>query len=45
MNIYNSNNISNREFGYIGPITGYGVYKLEKEENINAYEILFFCGL
>ena len=45
MNIYNSNNISNREFGYIGPITGYGVYKLEKEENINAYESLFFYGL
>jgi hypothetical protein len=45
VNIYNSNNISNREFGYIGPITGYGVYKLEKEENINAYESLFFYGL
>jgi len=45
MNIYNSNNISNREFGSIGPITGYGEYKLEKEENINTHESLFFCGL
>ena len=45
MNIYNSNNISNREFGSIGPITGYGEYQLEKEENINTHESLFFCGL
>ena len=45
VNIYNSNNISNREFGSIGPITGYGEYKLEKEENINTHESLFFCGL
>ena len=45
INIYNSNNISNREFGSIGPITGYGEYKLEKEENINTHESLFFCGL
>lgn len=45
VNVYNSNNISNREFGSIGPITGYGEYKLEKEENINTHESLFFCGL
>ena len=45
VNIYNNNNISNREFGSIGPITGYGEYKLEKEENINTHESLFFCGL
>ena len=39
------NNIEsiNEEYGSIGPITGYGEYKLEKEENVNKN--FFFCGL
>ena len=48
---YNSNNIENLEnnldmendYGSIGPISGYGEYKLEKEENVN--KSFFFCGL
>ena len=43
--IYNSNNIATRNYGSIGPISGYGEYKLEKEENINSHESIFFCGL
>ena len=31
------------EYGSIGPLSGYGEYKLEKEENINKN--FFFCGL
>ncbi len=53
--IDNSNNFRNRKFkkktnidisddyGSIGPISGYGEYKLEKEENVN--KSFFFCGL
>ena len=41
MNI-NPNN--NREYSSLGPITGYGEYKLEKEENIHSTGS-FFCGL
>ena len=37
MNINTNNN--NREYSSLGPITGYGEYKLEKEENIS---ILFY---
>ena len=29
----------------LGPIIGYGEYKLEKEENINSNGNIFFCGL
>ena len=36
------NNID-EEYGSIGPISGYGEYKLEKEENVN--KSFFFCGL
>ena len=39
----NTNN-NNREFSSLGPITGYGEYKLEKEENIHTTGS-FFCGL
>ena len=40
-----SNNIEkiNDDYGSIGPISGYGEYKLEKEENVN--KSFFFCGL
>ena len=53
--IDNNNNFRNRKFkkktnidisddyGSIGPISGYGEYKLEKEENVN--KSFFFCGL
>ena len=53
--IDNSKNFRNRKFkkktnidisddyGSIGPISGYGEYKLEKEENVN--KSFFFCGL
>ena len=44
-NIKNSSNTINREFGSIGPISGYGEYKLEKEENIHSNGSIFFCGL
>ena len=42
------NNIDNNlelenDYGSIGPISGYGEYKLEKEENVN--KSFFFCGL
>ena len=40
----NNNNNNNREYNAIGPITGYGEYKLEKEENIHTTGS-FFCGL
>ena len=43
MNI-NTNNNNNREYSSLGPITGYGEYKLEKEENIHSTGS-FFCGL
>ena len=42
MNINPNNN--NREYSSLGPITGYGEYKLEKEENIHSTGS-FFCGL
>ena len=42
MNINTNNN--NREYSSLGPITGYGEYKLEKEENIHSTGS-FFCGL
>lgn len=35
----------NREYGSIGPISGCGEYKLEKEENIHSNGSIFFCGL
>ena len=39
-----NNNVDiSEEYGSIGPISGYGEYKLEKEENINKN--FFFCGL
>ena len=44
-NINNNSSIINREFGSIGPISGYGEYKLEKEENIHSNGSIFFCGL
>ena len=40
-----NNSSLNREYDSIGPITGYGEYKLEKEENINSNGSIFFCGL
>ena len=40
----NNNNNNNREYSSLGPITGYGEYKLEKEENIHSTGS-FFCGL
>ena len=43
INISNENN--NREYGSIGPISGCGEYKLEKEENIHSNGSIFFCGL
>jgi hypothetical protein len=39
----NSNNIK-KDYGNIGPITGYGEYQLEKEENIHTTGSIF-CGL
>ena len=44
-NLNNNTSIINREFGSIGPISGYGEYKLEKEENIHSNGSIFFCGL
>ena len=44
-NINNNSSTINREFGSIGPISGYGEYKLEKEENIHSNGSIFFCGL
>lgn len=38
-------NIQKREFGSIGHLSGFGEYKLEKEENINTSDSIFFCGL
>ena len=35
----------NNNYGSLGPITGYGEYKLEKEENINSNGNVFLCGL
>ena len=40
----NNNNTIHREYS-IGPISGYGEYKLEKEENIHSNGSIFFCGL
>ena len=49
-NFINNKNIRNNsiidlndEYGSIGPISGFGEYKLEKEENVNKN--FFFCGL
>jgi hypothetical protein len=39
----NSNINVNDDYCSIGPISGYGEYKLEKEENVN--KSFFFCGL
>ena len=36
-------NVDEEEYGSLGPISGYGEYKLEKEENVN--KSFFFCGL
>ena len=33
----------NEDYSSIGPLSGYGDYKLEKEENVN--KSFFFCGL
>ena len=44
-NLNNNTSMINREFGSIGPISGYGEYKLEKEENIHSNGSIFFCGL
>ena len=44
-NIDNDDNGEVREFGTIGRFSGFGEYKLEKEENINTSESIFFCGL
>ena len=41
-NIRNNNNI--REYTSLGPITGFGEYKLEQEENIHTTGSIF-CGL
>ena len=35
----------NKKYGSLGPISGYGEYKLEKEENIHSNGNIFFCGL
>ena len=35
----------NRKYGSLGPISGYGDYKLEKEENIHSNGNVFLCGL
>jgi hypothetical protein len=40
-----SNNIGNEDYFSIGRFSGYGEYKLEKEENINTNDNAFFCGL
>ena len=40
----NNKNTIHREYS-IGPISGYGEYKLEKEENIHSNGSIFFCGL
>ena len=39
------NNLENKEYGSIGRLSAYGEYKLEKEENINTSDSIFFCGL
>ena len=43
INAHNRNN-NNREYTSYGPITGFGEYKLEKEENIHTTGSIF-CGL
>ena len=43
-NNINNNNKNNKEYTDIGPISGYGEYKLEKEENIHSNGSIF-CGL
>ena len=40
----NFNNMGSTEYS-IGRLSGYGEYKLEKEENINTTDSIFFCGL
>ena len=42
-NIHKRNNDLNEDYSSIGPLSGYGEYKLEKEENVNKN--FFFCGL
>ena len=41
----NDKNGNNIEYGSIGRFSGYGEYKLEKEENINTNDCICFCGL
>ena len=43
-NIRNNNNNNIREYTSLGPITGFGEYKLEQEENIHTTGSIF-CGL
>ena len=44
--LYKSANMfGSREYGSLGRLSAYGDYKLEKEENINTNESIFFCGL
>lgn len=38
-------NFSPKEYGSIGRLSAYGEYKLEKEENIDTSDSIFFCGL
>ena len=35
----------NKKYGSLGPISGCGEYKLEKEENIHSNGNIFLCGL
>ena len=38
-------NFGPKEYGSIGRLSAYGEYKLEKEENIDTSDSIFFCGL
>ena len=41
----NNKKTNNKNCGSLGPISGCGEYKLEKEENIHSNGNIFFCGL
>ena len=41
----NIKNTNSQKYGGLGPISGCGEYKLEKEENIHSNGNIFFCGL
>ena len=41
---FNTKN-KNKKYGSLGPISGCGEYKLEKEENIHSNGNIFLCGL